>query len=282
MSLPNLLPTSGLPRTGYPPGQEVAWLFKDDLENYRQRGGHPIYGENDIIYRFNSLGYRCPEFDVEADIRIVTVGCSIVVGQALPQPAVFHELFAERLRLESKKRVVLWNLGKCGASNDYISRLLYLAVPRLDPHLVLVNFTYGARREYLSVQNQLMSYNPSFVPSDEVSKGIFNHMAALSSPFDDQLNFFKNYKALEFLLAGRPWLFSHVMPQEFASVIAHMNLSRYAGQLLTIDRARDGGHPGPESHRRIAELYWARFTELGGVSQLKLAASSEQRVASRV
>jgi hypothetical protein len=276
MSLRNLFPTSGLPATGGPAGQEVAWLFGDSLESYRRRGGHPIYGENDIIYRFNSLGYRCPEFEVDADIRIVTVGCSYVVGQALPQPAVFPELFAERLRLESRKKVVVWNLAKCGASNDYISRLLYLAIPRLDPQIVLINFTHGARREYVSVQDRLITYNPTFAPSDEVTKGIFNQFAALSSPFDDQLNFFKNYKAVESLLAGRQWLFSHIRPQEFEPIAAHVNLSRYAGPLLIVDRARDGGHPGPESHRRLAELYWAKFNEHGGLSELNRVPTREK------
>jgi hypothetical protein len=222
-----------------------------------------------ITYRFNSLGYRCPEFEVEADLRIVAVGCSYVVGAGLPQPAIFHELFAERLRRESAKKVVLWNLARDGASNDYISRLLYLAIPRLDPHLVLVNFTHGARREYVSVQGNWISYTPMFTPADEVTLGIYGHFAALSSPLDDQLNLFKNYKAVELLLAGRPWLFSHAMPQEFEPVAAYMNLSRYAGPLPTADKARDGRHPGPESHRRLAELYWAKFNELGGLSQLQ-------------
>jgi hypothetical protein len=268
-SLRKVLTTDRLPPSGYPEGKEVAWLFSDSLENYRRRGGHPIYGENDIIYRFNSLGYRCPEFDIEADLRIVAVGCSYVLGQALPQAAVFHEVFAERLRGESKKNIVVWNLGRCGASNDYISRLLYLAVPRLDPHMVLINFTHGARREYVSVQEQLIHYNPAFEPPDEVTKGIFNHYAALCSPFDDQLNFFKNFKAVESLLAGRPWLFSHVRPQEFEPIAAHLDLSRFVGPLATVDRARDGGHPGPESHRRLAELYWAKFIELGGMGKMK-------------
>jgi hypothetical protein len=272
MSLRDLPTTSGLPPTGYPAGQEVAWLFNDNLENYRRRGGHPIYGENDVIYRFNSLGYRCPEFDVEADIRIVTVGCSFVLGHALPQPALFHELFAERLRRESAKKVVVWNLGMCGASNDYISRLLYLAMPRLDPQIVLINFTHGARREYLSVQGRLINYNPTYQPVDGVTREIFNHLAALSSPFDDQLNFFKNYKAMEFLLAGRRWLFSHITPQDFEPVAAHLDLSRYAGPLPAVDRARDGVHPGPESHRRLAERYWEKFTELGGLSPLSQTA----------
>jgi len=275
MSLGNVLTTSGLPPTGYTAGLEAAWLFGDNLENYRKRGGHPIYGENDIVYRLNSLGYRCPEFDAEADLRVVAVGCSFVFGHALPQPALFHELFAERLRTELTKKVVVWNLGKCGASNDYISRILYLAVPRLNPHVVLVNFTHGARREYVSVQDRLITYNPTFTPSDEVTKVIFNHIAALSSPFDDQLNFFKNYKAVEFLLAGRPWLFSHISPLEIEPVVPYVDLSRFAGPLLAVDRARDGGHPGPESHRRLAKDYWEKFTELGGLERLKSMASGQ-------
>jgi hypothetical protein len=277
MNLCNLL-MPGLQPTGYPAGQEVAWLFTDSPENYRQRGGHPIYGENDVIYRFNSHGYRCPEFDVEADIRIVAVGCSYVLGHALPQPAIFHELFAERLRQELNKKVVVWNLGRCGVSNDYISRLLYLLLPRLDPHIVLINFTHGARREYVSVQNQTINYHPTYVPKDAVAKDISSHLDALSSPFDDQLNFFKNYKAVESLLAGRPWLFSHIQPREFEPMAAYMNLARrYAGPLLTnVDKARDSLHPGPESHRRLAELYWAKFIEFDGLEQLKQASMQEK------
>jgi len=261
MGLRELITPSGLPPTGYPAGQQVEWLFGDNPENYRRRGGHPIYGEKDITYRFNSLGYRCPEFDVEAETRIVAIGCSCVLGEALPQEALFHEIFAERLRAESKRKVVLWNLGKCGASNDYISRLLYLAVPRLDPDIVLINFTGVARREYLSVQDRLISYNPAVEPSEPVVGEIYRHIAALGSRFDDELNFFRNYKAVEHLLAGRQWLFSHVNPREFAPVTAHLDLSRCAGRLHVVDKARDGGHPGPESHRLLAGQYWARFTQ---------------------
>ena len=263
MSLRDPLPASGLPITGYPAGQEIEWLFGDSLENFR-KNGNPIYGEKDITYRFNSSGYRCPEFNVEADIRILAIGCSCVLGQALPQAAIFHERFAERLRADTGRSVVLWNLGYCGASNDYISRLLHLAVPRLDPHLVLVNFTFGPRREYLSVQNQLIHYNPAFQPPDEVTQGIFGHMAALASRHDDQLNFFRNYKSVASLLAGRRWLFSHVRPEEFAPIAAHLDLSRFVGPLLIVDRARDGRHPGPESHGRLADLYWEKFSDPGG------------------
>ena len=264
----DLLPTSGLPRTDYPAGKEIKWLFESDREKYHQRGGHPLYGENDIIYRFYSLGYRCPEFDAVADIHFVAIGCSYVMGSDLPQHALFHELFAEKLRaLVSPKTVVVWNLGLAGASNDYISRLLYLALPQLDPHILLINFTHMSRREYVSVQKQHINYIPNYIPTDEVTKDIFHHFASLSSPFDDQLNFFRNYKAIECLLTGCQWLYSHSNKRDFESMAGHVDLNNFAGLLRPIDRARDHWHPGPKSHRRLAELYWAKFIELGGLAE---------------
>jgi hypothetical protein len=267
----NLLPASGFPRTHYPAGKEIKWLYECELNDYKSHGGHPLYGENDIVYRFNSFGYRCPEFDAKADIRIVAIGCSYALGMALPQHAIFHELFAEKLRaMASPKTVAVWNLSMAGASNDYISRLLYYAVPRLDPHIVLVNFTHVSRREYVSVQNRYVIYNSTFKPTDKITKDIFSHFAALSSPFDDLLNFFKNYKAVECLLTGRQWLYSHITPHECEPLVAHVDLNRFVGRLEHLDKARDHGHPGPESHRRLAELYWAKFKELGGLHKNRL------------
>jgi len=257
-----------LPPTDYPAGVTLQWLSADDPVGYRQRGGHPVYGEHDVVYRMNRLGYRGPEFDAAAQVRIITVGCSYVMGIGVAEADLFHERFAARLRAESSKSTVVWNLGRAGVSNDYICRLLHLAVPRLDPHMVLINFTHAARREYLSVQNQPKHYNPAFAPADAVTREIFGHFAALSSPYDDQLNFYKNYKAIELILAGRCWLYSHIKPHELEPLAAHVDARRYAGPLRFVDRARDGGHAGPESHRILADLYWERFVAIGGPETL--------------
>jgi hypothetical protein len=259
-----ILPEHGLPPTGYPPNECCAWWHGDNLAGYRERGGHPVYGEHDITYQFNALGYRCPDFDVTADIRVIAIGCSYVLGTGLAQPHLFHERFAERLRCATTRSVVLWNLGWAGAGNDYIARLLLLAVPRLDPHLVLINFTHLVRRDYVSVQNRYINYNPRYVPADDITKDIFGHFAALCSPYDDQLNFFRNYKTIELTLTGRCWLYSMIRPADAGAVAAHMDQRRLVGQLKLVDRARDGGHPGPESHRIVAELYWQKLLELGG------------------
>ena len=45
------------------------------------------------------------------------------------------------------------------ASNDYISRTLFLAVPFLNPDIVLVNFTHLHRREYVTAENKMIPYH---------------------------------------------------------------------------------------------------------------------------
>jgi hypothetical protein len=144
---------------------------------------------------------------------------------------------------------------------------LYLAVPWLDPHLVLINFTHASRREYVTLQEQWVPYAASLQPPDAVIQEVYDHFKALSSPYDDELNFFRNYKAVESLLTDRFWLYSLSRPAEIARIMCHLDASRYVGALGELDRARDGRHPGPASHEKLSELYWDRFCQRDGMRQ---------------
>ena len=53
-----------------------------------------VVERNDMTYSFNNLGYRSVPFDTPADIRVIAIGCSYVMGVGLPQSHLFHELFA--------------------------------------------------------------------------------------------------------------------------------------------------------------------------------------------
>jgi hypothetical protein len=263
--LRELLPVSGIPHSGYPESREERWCGQDNLENYRRHGGHPLYGEDDIRYRYNAQGYRCPEFDEEAEIRMISIGCSFAVGVGIPQEAAFHERFARRLRLELGATVVNWNLSRSGASNDYIARVLHLAVPRLNPDLVLVLFTYLDRREYMTADDRQLSY----LPQVTLEHPARSHLEALSSAYDDQLNFFRNYKSVESLLADRVWLFSMSKPSQAEPVAGHLDPSHRTADLRFVDKARDQGHPGPQSHELIANAFWTKFVETGGLERLR-------------
>jgi hypothetical protein len=201
---------------------------------------------------------------------MISIGCSNTLGVGLPQKAIFHERFAERLRKETSKTVVNWNLSMSGASNDYIRRLLYLTVPKLNPHIVLVNFTFVSRREYVSVENELVMYVPKVEPPDRVTKEIYGHIDALSSPFDDELNLIQNYKSVESLLHNRMWLYSFAFNRTFMKhVTPHTDPDRMIGHFHKFDDARDGVHPGPKSHEVMYASYWNRFTEMNGLEAIK-------------
>lgn len=268
MQIEDALPLSGLPRSGNPEGREEFWSpGTDNFQDYQKRGGHPLYGERDIIYRYNSLGYRCPEFDVEAQIRIVSIGCSHTLGVGLPQEAIFHERFAERLRQELSKTVVNWNLGLSGRTNDYVAEMLHLSVPVLQPDIVLILFPQFGRREYMTAHGRLLHYVPNYQHPDPVAMEVFGHFSALSSSLDDQLHFFRNYKSVECLLADRCWLFAVTKTEELESLRGHIDESRYVGGMRWLDKARDQAHAGPETHQLLSENFWNRFVALGGLER---------------
>lgn len=259
-----LLPARGLPPSGYPANQTTEWFIGDNRRTYNEHGGHSIYGPKDITYTFNHLGYRCAEFDQTADLRVLAIGCSYVLGTGLPARALFHERFAARLRTTARRSVIVWNLGNVGASNDYITRMLALGLRELNPDIVLVHFTHLPRREYLSASHERVNYTPMAASDDPVHSAILSHFRALGSKPDDLLNLFRNYKAIEAMLRGRIWFYSLTDPVRAESIIQQFDQERYCGELQQLDHARDHLHPGPASHEVLFESYWRRFLALGG------------------
>lgn len=268
MKLQDLIPSAGLPRTDYPANTEAHWCGQDTLADYRRHGGHPLYGEADIVYRYNEAGYRTASFATDPAVRVVAIGCSWVFGVGVPEAATFHQLFSERLRRECGLSVVAWNLGIPGASNDAIVRLLHLAVPVLRPDVVLVLFTHLGRREYVTAHNRSVSYSPTVTAPDPVGREIAGHFDALSSTYDDRLNAFRNYRSAEALMRDRPWCFSFVAPDELSLIREHLDQRRMAERHAWLDVARDHAHPGPATHRSLCDGFWTAFVRSGGLETL--------------
>ena len=95
--------------------------------------------------------------------------------------------------------------------------------------------------------------------NDYVRRDIWRHFKELTSPYDDELNFFRNYKAVEALLSDRCWLFSTREPESLDRLNGHANLTNYVGNLINLDTARDKIHAGPKSHEALANAYWEKF-----------------------
>jgi hypothetical protein len=155
--------------------------------------------------------------------------------------------------------------------------MLHLAIPLLCPDLTLIHFTHAGRREYASLQNQLLRYVPGYRPRDLIVRDIYRHFDALTSPEDNDLNLFRNYKSVESLLKGRDWLFSSISP-EFDGIKEHIDLNRYIGPLEWMDKARDGCHPGPLSQKELASRYWNHLAQGAAGQHVRVAAAQDDRL----
>lgn len=278
MDIRDLIPNDDMPMSGAPRSFLAAWWGMDSEEGFRERGGHPTFDENSVEYRFNSRGYRCPEFDEQADIRMVSIGCGYTAGEGLPKDAIFHERFAELLRRETGQTVVNWNLGEHGAGNDVIERVLHVAVPLLDPDIVLILFPDARQREYLSPMGlrvmfaqvpvdpdpRVAEMTESYLGSGAAErKPILDKMARSSAREDDDLRFFRSYKSIEALLADRCWLFGVTSERmESLDAFQHVDRRRHVGSMRVLDLSRDSLLPGPYSHELLCQGFWNTFERL--------------------
>jgi hypothetical protein len=269
MRLRDLLPVSGVPRAENSVSSDSRWTCGDTREQLKKNGGHSIYDEWSITYRLNSLGYRCPEFAEQASIRMISVGCSHTYGVGLPQEALYHELFAARLRSELQTSVVNWNLGSGAVSNNYIARTLHLAMPELKPDLVLVFFTYLSRREYISATGDAIKYRPSLSPNTMVLTEICGHLSSLGNPYDDQLSFFRDYKSVEALLAGTCWAFGICDATEVQDLGPRLDAPHGFKHYQRLDKARDHQHLGPATHEQLCDHFWNCFVQSGGLTKVQ-------------
>ena len=159
--------------------------------------------------------------------------------------------------------VTNWNLSLSGGSNDYISRTLLEAIPILEPDIVIVCFTAPSRRDYIAADGVYYNLNNHFdnLSRSRTERDIYNHYLGLVSKYDDQLNFYRNYKLVEMLLSQYEieWYYTSinngsVITQDMDDLSHIFDLERFLefGPEV-LDFARDNSHPGIESMKVFAE-----------------------------
>jgi len=262
------IPSGDVPRTEAAGLDERTWFKNDSGDRYR-KDPHPVLKPGDVTYRFNAHGYRCDNFDTRRDLNVIFIGCSWIFGTGVPAESTSCAVFSRLLAGRTGKSVSAWNLGFPGKSNDYVSRVLLCAVPVLKPDVVVVNFTFSARREYIPIDgpelNTLSSPESLKQVEDLARRDLYRHMFALASEREDRMNLFKNYKLVELLLTTQRvrWLYSGNVLHEFSAIEDHIDRARFIlPGLQLLDRGRDNSHPGIGSHLNFAEQAFQRFVEL--------------------
>lgn len=265
-------------------GARLQW-FGSDSESRYQSAPHPVFKPADVSYHFNAQGYRCPEFAqdrTDKEVTIVAIGASEVLGTGLPEDQVFGHLFARRLENHLQRPIKYFNLGMGGASADYVSRTLASALPVLKPDIVLLVFPYYGRREHINSLGKVFLFNSQdagarlknrFIDPENHSQ-IKAHMT-LSSDYNDQMNFYKNYLFCEMFCERQQvsWLYSATRVAFFKHIQHLINpkqlVSRCLGDLKSkyqdepsIGLGRDLVHPGSAPHKEVADDFFENFNRL--------------------
>lgn len=230
--------------------------------------GYDIDQSETVIYRFNSMGFRCEEYDPAAAFRICIVGESNAVGVGLRLEDTFgHKLkchIAALLQIDSEQ-VNLINLSVAGASADYCVRTLYRQVRDCEFDLLVCQLPHQARAEYIEEG----SFRPCHVKAVRVADlaGAPAPMLAYCDYYNDPVgmtNLVKNALLAQAFLRERgiPYvLATQYLPgpraqgphiKDFCGGFDTSSMLWHQYFTSLADRAADGRHAGPRSHAAFA------------------------------
>jgi hypothetical protein len=205
---------------------------------------------------FNEKGFRSDSFLADGDIKVISIGCSDVFGFLLDKSKRFSDVFCKKLSIQTGKKVVNWNLGLPGKSNDYINRMIACTKEKLNPTIVLVSFPRITRREWVDKNGVFYDYLPYH---DNVTSP---HFDFLSNYNQNILNFYLNYKSIEANLKDVNFMFTFSLARSIHfDVLNVVDKNKYVGYFECVDRASDDTHPGEISNYNLAESFLKKYNE---------------------
>jgi len=226
------LPLSGM----YPPNMTVDWLDTDTPENAQF--------QRDITYTFNECGFRADSLYNEPDFRIVTCGCSMTVGIGVSDNEAWPALLKEKVQAFTGQTASNWNLATSGASSDYVTRTLYKVDTCLYPDLVFVYWPPVTRLEL-----------PSPHDDGKITQTAIGDHDFPKSLVDEDYLLFNFKKNLNFLNS----MYNNHSARFFSNPVVEtliQNQMQDNNPFVMNTEARDGMHPGPDWHERVAEYFF--------------------------
>jgi len=213
--------------------------WQANMQNTKTRRVLELNGwdsSDNIIYKFNSHGFRCDEFS--NDPGIITLGCSFTGGVALPEHKIWPSLVANQLNLK------LWNLGVGGASMDSCFRLLSHYIEKLNVRMVLFLTPSPDRFEMCMPDGKIDWAMPASVNFNSYQKIWFQNEQ------NSVQNFSRNLLAIRYMCH-----INNVKLVEKNHCTDLLEVSGLDELVQSTDRGRDLEHPGVLSHRLCADLF---------------------------
>jgi hypothetical protein len=243
------IPDSRLrPRTAY-----SQWLYSDSAENYRARGNRQIPAES-VDYRFNSYGYRGPEFDREPGERLVAfLGDSNTLGVGTPWESVWTTVVTGYLAERCGVPVRQCNLAWGGTGSDYVAMMVHQCVDVLRPDAVFVLWSYVARATWFETARRQRLFTPEAPAKDAQAHEAYLRLATDAQGF---FNYVRNFSLVDQRLANMrvPFFWGNIEGFSDQLLASYLPMDGFAGRWERLDLARDGGHAGRESHAAFAAL----------------------------
>ena len=196
-----------------------------------------LYNDPGISFKANSLGYRAEEYHTEYTSIILSLGMSSTAGLGVRLDQTYSSI------IEATSGTEVLNFGIPGASCDTIARMIFCIVPYFktisQDLTVLVAWPYDSRREIFTEDYQY-SFNTATPPP------IKDYLRLI----DDESNQYNKEKntALVRTVCGL-----HQVN------LLELDDNIHLAPIETIDRARDGMHPGPIWHNDVANWFLTRL-----------------------
>lgn len=248
----------------YRANTHTRWLATDTIENYTIASARDtnLYSITDIDYKFNKYGFRCDEFTLPSELPIVFLGCSFTEGIGIRQHETWSYKLLEKIRLKTNKNIPYWNLGLAGTSLDTQARHLYFLTTLLN---IKVKFVFSLiphvnRREYKVDSEKYRNWIPNWLPE---AAPLSKHVNLVFS--DEHFSSHQTERSLMLIdsilrqndtkMICTSWDVNNDI-KTLTNSFPLIDLFQSSIQPNEGDRARDGMHPGPSYHQKLADTYW--------------------------
>lgn len=234
----------------------------DCLENYKEKNkfGPNLYKPDSITYKYNSLGFRCDEFDVPSEKSVLFLGCSITEGIGLPQEVIWPTLLLDKIKTYTGFNLSYQNLALAGRGIDCVATyiLWFSKFKPIDFVYIYIPSLY--RRDYFFQSNECKIWGPNFKKPEAKS---FEHLF-----LDDHFAFYQSRRSLNIIdlvrqitncniiMSGLPWSDFNFDLNHYSLFDEFPKLNFVKSLIKVKDLARDSLHFGPSWHKDLSEFMW--------------------------
>jgi len=229
----NFWDTEQIPYSWKPGSVTTLWQGSDNARNSNANPNAADWQHVDIDYRYNAQGFRTHDLNSLLGQSVdVALGCSFTEGIGLSAAQSWPSL------IEQRRRMPMLNLGLGSGTTDTVARILTNISGLYNIQTVFILWPYWERFEMYHDESivNILPYNAEN-----------HHLWYMENPMAQQ-RYQKNKNTVDMLANIHKF-----------SVI-EMCARKFTDELIQ-DRARDGLHPGIQTHISLSKIFLDGLTQ---------------------